>query len=89
MILPRIGMEKVDGSVVGLPATRRSFLLGGAAFVASAGIAAPLCGASRKASEPDFTAVLPDGTLQIVALTDRAFRVRFCGQRWPASSPVQ
>src|SRR3954451_7453848 len=56
-------------------ASRRSFLLGSAALAASA--AAPVWGAAAKGREPDFTAILPDGTLQILALTDRSFRVRF------------
>ena len=65
-------------------ASRRSFLLASAALAATASAARPLWGAVLKGREPDFTAILPDGTLQILALTDRAFRVRFVptgGQR--------
>lgn len=64
-----------DATTGGRP-SRRSFLLGSAAAVASAGVASPLLGAAA-GREPDFSAVLDDGTLQIIALTDRAFRVRF------------
>jgi len=57
--------------------SRRSFLLGSAALAASAGAASPLLGTGTRGRAPDFSAVLDNGTLQIVALTDRAFRVRF------------
>ena len=64
---------------------RRSFLLGSAALAASA--AAPVWGAAAKGREPDFTAILPEGTLQIIALTDRSFRVRFLPKGAPRSVP--
>jgi len=56
-------------------ASRRSFLLGSAAL-ASATAAGPLW-AAMSGRPSDFTAILPGGTLQVIALTDRAFRVRF------------
>ncbi|WP_052012760.1 glycoside hydrolase family 31 protein [Asticcacaulis sp. AC460] len=54
--------------------TRRHVLMGGAALLS---FAATRAAAGVKARHPDHVAVTPDGTLQIFALTDAAFRVRF------------
>lgn len=55
-------------------ASRRAFLLGSAALASATGLRSAHAADVRA---PDFTAVLPGGTLQVIALTDRAFRVRF------------
>ncbi|WP_230983960.1 glycoside hydrolase family 31 protein [Caulobacter rhizosphaerae] len=68
------------------PASRRAFLLGGVAAAATSAAAGPLAAASR-VSEPDFSVVLPEGVLQIFAVTDRAFRVRFVPESNARSAP--
>lgn len=71
------------------PISRRAVLLAGAAGIAAAAPLAALAAPAR--FDPDFIAWLPDGVLQVIALSDRAFRVRFVpvGQRGaPPESPV-
>ena len=73
------------------PISRRAVLLAGGAAVAAA---TPLWANSSPSApfQPDLVAWLPDGVLQVTALSDRAFRVRFVpiGQRGapPPASPV-
>jgi alpha-D-xyloside xylohydrolase len=68
------------------PISRRAVLLAGAASMAAA---MPLWAKSSRSSafEPDFAAWLPDGVLQVIALSDRAFRVRFVPTAQRGSSP--
>ena len=72
------------------PISRRAVLLASAAGM----VAAMPCWAkplSPAPFDPDFIAWLPDGVLQIIALSDRAFRVRFVptGRRGaPPESPT-
>jgi len=72
------------------PISRRAVLLAGGAAVA----ATPLWAKSSPSApfQPDLVAWLPDGVLQVTALSDRAFRVRFVpiDQRGapPPASPV-
>ena len=58
------------------PISRRAVLLAGGAAVAAA---TPLWANSSPSApfQPDLVAWLPDGVLQVTALSDRAFRVRF------------
>ncbi|EGF90007.1 alpha-xylosidase [Asticcacaulis biprosthecium C19] len=68
----------------GMPA-RRHVLMGGAALL---GVAATSAHASSpKDRGPDHITVTPDGTLQIFALTDAAFRVRFVPKDGPRDGP--
>jgi len=72
------------------PISRRAVFLAGAAGKAAA-VPDWAKSASPSPFDPDFTAWLPDGVLQIVALSDRAFRVRFipAGHRGaPPESPT-
>jgi alpha-D-xyloside xylohydrolase len=57
--------------------SRRQILLAGAAGVGSLGLASASLSRARPARPADLVVPLADGLLQIVALSDRAFRVRF------------
>lgn len=57
------------------PMTRRHVLTAGAALAGLAVISAKA--ATLSAHHPDYIVVTPDGTLQIFALTESAFRIRF------------
>lgn len=72
------------------PVSRRALLLAGVGGMVAA-MPAIAKSVASSAFEPDFTAWLPDGVLQVFALSDRALRVRFvpAGRRdAPPDSPT-
>ena len=72
------------------PISRRAILLAGAAGMAAAMPLTALAAVPAR-FDPDFTAWLPQGVLQVIALSDRAFRVRFVPAEKrgaPPESPV-